>query len=109
MQQSAPWGGLRKRVAGLPPRVLTPNNGELSPHCSSRKLFDVSPVPQVAGIYFAFDLYNLSAGLDPASMQYQSFNAAPPSRNDPFYEPPLAPAPDVFQQPAQGAAAGPQL
>ena len=53
---------------------------------------------QMAGIYFAFDLYNLSAGLDPASMNYQSFNAAPPSRNDPFYEPPPAAPDNMFQQ-----------
>lgn len=60
---------------------------------------------QVAGIYFAFDLYNLSAGVDASSMNYQSFTAAPPSRSDPFYEPPSA-APDMFQQPVHSSAAG---
>lgn len=60
---------------------------------------------KVAGIYFAFDLYNLSAGVDGSSMNYQSFTAAPPSRSDPFYEPPSA-APDMFQQPVHSSAAG---
>ena len=53
---------------------------------------------ECAGIYFAYDLYNLSAGLDVSTGEYQAFNEAPATRNDPFYEPATANA-DHFQPP----------
>ena len=53
---------------------------------------------QGAGIYFAYDLYNLSAGLDMSSNEYQAFDDVPAAQNDPFYEPAAANA-HQFQPP----------